>query len=111
MQLIEFRDNCVISRGGGKDEWDNPTNPEIVYEGPCLYEEGGSGMSRSLIARMPTVYLPKNDALVLINDSVSIVTEKGRKIESVAKIVRDINMPWQSQQQLTRIELKQAKGE
>ena len=112
MQFIEFRDTCVITRdNGGRDEWDNEISPQVIYEGPCLYEEGTAGSSRSLIARMPTVYLPENDALVMINDAISIVTEKGRKIDSIAKIVRDINMPWRTMTRITRIELKQAKGE
>ena len=47
---------------------------------------------------------------VLINDAVTIVTEFGREIKSIAKIVRDINMPWRTNVKVTRIELKQAQG-
>lgn len=111
MRLIGFRDTCIIERGGGKDEWDNPVDPEVIYDGKCLYEEAGTGYSRSMITRNPTVYLPENDALVLINDSVRIVTEKGREIKSVARIVRDVNLPWQAGIKCTRIELKQAQGD
>lgn len=108
--LIGFRDNCVISRDTGqKDEWDNPIKTQ-VYSGPCLYEEGGTGYARSIITRAPTVFLPGVDVQILINDHVSVTTEFSRNIEAVVEIVRDVNMPWQSNVKVTRIELKQAQG-
>lgn len=110
MRIIGFRDTCTIMRGGGKDEWDNTTNPDTIYSGKCLYEEGGTGYSRSIITRSPTVFLPENDVLVMINDAITVVTEKGREIKGVAEIVRDINLPWMAGIKCTRIELKQAKG-
>ena len=111
MQFIGFRDTCTISRETGeKDEWDNPIRTTI-YSGPCLYEEGGTGYSRSIITRAPTVYLPENDILIYINDAVTVVTEMGREIRAVARIVRDVNMPWRVNVRVTRIELKQAQGE
>lgn len=112
MQFIEFRDTCVISRdNGGRDEWDNPINPEIIYEGPCLYEEGGTGYSRTFVTRNPLIFIPGVDVQVRINDSVEVTTEFGRVINSVSRIVRDINMPWRTNVKLTRIELKQAQGD
>lgn len=111
MRIIDFRDSCIISRPTGeKDEWDNPVN-STIYAGKCLYAEGETGYSRSIITRTPTVYLPSNDVLVNINDAISITTEQGRTIESVAEIVRDINLPWRAGIKCTRIELKQAQGE
>jgi len=112
MQFIEFRDTCVISRdNGGRDEWDNPINPEIIYAGPCLYEEGGTGYSRTFVTRNPLIFIPGVDVQVRINDSVEVTTEFGRVITSVSRIVRDINMPWRTNVKLTRIELKQAQGD
>lgn len=112
MQFIEFRDSCIITRdNGGRDEWDNPVAPEVIYDGPCLYEEGGTGYSRSIITRSPTIFIPGVDVQVRINDAVTVTTEFGRVITSVTRIVRDINMPWRTNVQLTRIELKQAQGE
>lgn len=112
MQFIGFRDSCVISRdNGGRDEWDNPINPETIYSGECLYEEGGTGYSRSIITRAPTIFIPGVDVQVRINDAVTIVTEFGREIKSIVKIVRDINMPWRTGVKVTRIELKQAQGD
>lgn len=111
MQFIEFRDNCVIRREtGAKDEWDNPVR-ETIYEGECLYEEGGTGYSRSIITRAPTVFIPGVDAQIRINDYVEITTEFGRELTAIAKIVRDINMPWRTGVKVTRIELKQAQGD
>ena len=82
MQFIEFRDSCVITRdNGGRDAWDNPINPEVVYSGECLYEEAGTGYSRSIITRNPTIYIPGVDVLIQINDAVSITTEFGREIK------------------------------
>lgn len=112
MKFIEFRDHCVIERdNGGKDEWDNKLNPEVIYDGECLYEEGGSGFSRSIITRSPTVFIPGVEVQVRINDAITVTTEFNREIKSVARIVRDINMPWRTGVQLTKIELKQAQGE
>ena len=111
MQFIDFRDTCVIARETGeKDEWDNPSRT-VLYEGECLYEEGGTGYARSIITRAPTVFIPEVDVEVMINDYVEIETEFGRKIQAIAKVVRDINMPWRTNVKLTRIELKQAQGE
>jgi len=112
MKFIDFRDSCVITRdNGGKDEWDNKLDPETIYNGPCLYEEGGTGYSRSIITRAPTIFLPGVDVQVRINDAVTVTTEFGRVITSIVRIVRDINMPWRTNVKVTRIELKQAQGE
>lgn len=112
MNFIEFRDDCVITRDTGiRDDWDNPVNPELIYEGECLYEEGGTGYARSIITRNPTIFIPGVDVQIRINDSVTITTEFGREIKSVVSIVRDINMPWRAGIQITRVELKQAQGE
>jgi len=112
MKFIDFRDSCVISRdNGGRDEWDNKLDPETIYAGPCLYEEGGTSYTRVFTTRNPTVFLPGVDVQVCINDAVEIVTEFGREIKSIAKIVRDINMPWRTGVKVTRIELKQAQGD
>lgn len=109
-KLVEFRDACVVSRLTGRDEEDNPVREEI-YSGPCLYEEGTAGWSYSLVTRFPTVFIPGNLGLVAINDNVRVTTESGRVIESTAKVVRDVNMPWMANIKVTRIELKQAKGD
>lgn len=112
MKFIDFRDTCVITRdNGGRDEWDNPIEPELIYSGECLYEEAGTGYSRSIITRAPTIFIPGVEVQVRINDGVTIQTEFGREIKSVVKIVRDINMPWRTGVRVTRIELKQAQGE
>lgn len=110
MQFIGFRDTCTISRSTGKDQWDNETR-ETIYEGPCLYEEGGTSYSRSFITKVPTLFLPENDVLIKINDKVEVTTEMGREISSIVKVVRDINMPWRTNVKVTRIELKQAQGD
>ena len=112
MKIIDFRDTCLITRETGeRDEWDNELDPQVIYSGPCLYQEAGTGYSRSIITRNPTVFIPGNDVMVFINDVVSISTEQGREINAIAETVRDINLPWQANIKCTRIELKQAHGE
>lgn len=111
MQFIGFRDSCVISRAtGNKDEWDNPERTP-VYDGECLYEEGGTGYARSIITRRPTIFIPDVKARIMINDYVEITTEFGRNLKAVVETVRDINMPWRANVKVTRIELKQAQGD
>lgn len=109
MQLIDFRDSCVIRRKTGEDEWNNPSYEEI-YSGPCLYEEGGTGYSRSIITRAPTVFIPSCDVLVMINDSIEVVTEKSRVIKGVIEIPRDVIMRTRNFE-CTRLEIKQAQGD
>lgn len=112
MQFIEFRDHCVITRdNGGKDAWDNPVDPEEIYDGPCCYQEGGTSYTRIFTTRQPTLFIPGVDVQININDAVTIETEFGRTIKSIVKIVRDINMPWRTNVKVTRIELKQAQGD
>ena len=111
MQFIEFRDSCIITRGVQKDEWDNTVNASVIYDGPCNYQEGGTSFTRIFTSRNPTLFLPGVDVQVRINDAVEIETEFGRKIESIVKIVRDINLPWRAGVKVTRIELKQAQGD
>lgn len=112
MKIVDFRDSCVITRdNGGKDEWDDKLNPSEIYNGPCLYQEGGVSYTRIFTTRNPTVYLPSADGSIQINDAIVITTEFGRIINAVVKIVRDINMPWQSGIKVTKIELKQAQGD
>ena len=112
MQFIEFRDHCVITRDtNGRDEWDNPLSPTTIYDGECNYQEGGTTYTRIFTTRTPTVFLPGIDVQVQINDAVVITTEFGREIRSVAKLVRDINLPWRTGVKVTKIELKQAQGD
>jgi len=111
MQFIDFRDHCTIERlTGEKDKWDNPVR-ETIYGGDCNYQEGGASYTRVFTVRNPTVFLPGVDVQVKINDAITIVTEFGREIKSIAKIVRDIKMPLRNNIKVTRIELKQAQGD
>lgn len=110
MQFIGFRDSCLIERSRGRDEWDNEIR-DTVYTGECLYEEGGTGYARSIITRAPTIFLPGVTVQVNINDAVTVTTEFGREIKAIVQSVRDVNMPWRTNVQVTRIELKQAQGE
>lgn len=112
MEFIRYRDECRITRDTGeRDEWDEPVNPTLMYEGECLYEEGGTGYSRSIITRAPTLFIPGNHSDITINDAVTVNTEAGRKIKGIVEIVRDINMDWRAGVECTRIELKQAQGD
>lgn len=111
MQLIEFRDTCIISRKTGKKDAFGNYIKDVIYNGPCSYQEGGQAISYMIITRNPTLYLPANDAVVEINDSVEVTTETGRKIQSLVQIARDIRLRSMRNLDITRIELKQATGE
>ncbi len=110
MKFIDFRDHCVITRGGSKDAWDNPIGAEVIYDGDCNYQEGGVVSTRVFTVRGPVVFLP-GAVRVDINDALTVTTETGREIKSVVKVVRDINLPWRAEARVTRIELKQAQGD
>lgn len=108
MSLIKFRDTCTVMRGTGEtDCYDNPIE-DVVYTGPCLYEEGGKNWSSDMVTRTPTVFIPSNDVLVNINDSVLITTEAGREVKAFAKSVRDVRLRVMQSLDVTKIELKQA---
>ena len=112
MQFIRYRDECVITRDTGqRDEWDNPIAPDTIYAGECLYEEGGTGYSRSIITRAPTLFIPGTHADITINDAVEVNTEAGRKIKGVVKVARDVVLDWRAGIECTRVELKQAQGD
>lgn len=111
MELIDFRDNCVVSRStGGRDEWDNLVY-DTVYSGACLYQEGSANSSREITIKNPTVFLPEVVDSVKINDKICIHTEFGREINGVVELVRDVNLPIRKDTKVTRIELKQAMGD
>lgn len=108
MQLIQFRDTCTIERKmGKKDKFGNDLKV-TVYEGPCNYQEGGQTLSYRIITRNPTLYLPSNDVIVEINDSVEVNTEAGRTISSLVQVARDVRLRVMKRLNVTRIELKQA---
>lgn len=111
MQLIQFRDTCQISRNTGeKDAYGNYVK-DVVYSGPCSYQEGGQTVSYRIITRNPTLYLPSNDIIIEINDSVEVNTESGRVIKSLVDVVRDVRLRSIKHLDITRIELKQATDE
>ena len=108
MNLIKFRDTCTIARGIGEvDEYDNPIE-DVIYRGACLYEEGGKNWSSNMLSRTPTVFLPSNDTIININDSISIITESGREIKAFASSIRDVRLRIMQTIDITKIELKQA---
>lgn len=110
MQFIDFKDTCTISRETGKrDEFGNDLKV-TVYEGLCNYQEGGP-VSFGIITRSPTIYLPSNNAIIEINDSVSVKTETGRHIKSLVRVARDMRLRVMRHIDVTRIELKQATDE
>jgi hypothetical protein len=111
MELIKFEDSCVITRATGtKDEWDNEIF-ETIYSGVCNYQEGGQ-TSLSVVTRNDILYLPQNDVLIKRNDVVTATKgNKGRVIKGVVNTTpRDIRMPL-SGDELTKVEIKQAKGD
>lgn len=111
MKLIKFNDTCEIRRLTGEmDEWDNPSY-ESVYDGECLYEEGGSYYSSQIFVKSPNVFIPRSDELILVGDVVEITTERGRVVRGVARGIRDINLSVFGKEELTRIELSQAQEE
>lgn len=115
MQFIDFRDTCVIRRDTGtKDEWDNPIR-ETIYEGECLYEEGGgyAYWYSPVFTRTPVLFLPDHyEGLIQINDSVLVTTQRGRVIDATIKVARDISLDRvTTKQKITRISLKQAQGD
>jgi hypothetical protein len=101
--MIEFKDKCKITRATGKVDKHDELIVEVIYEGACLYEEGGASASR-LITLNPLLFLPTNKVLVETNDIVDIVTSFGRKRNSLVRIARDIRTRELS---ITRLELKQ----
>lgn len=111
MQFVEFRDTCKISRNtGAKDEYGNFVK-SVVYDGPCSYQEGGQTLSYRIITRNPTLYIPSNEVIIEINDSVEVNTESGRVVKSLVEVVRDIRLRMMKHLDVTRIELKQATDE
>lgn len=109
MELIDFKDTCKIERDTENSDKYGNLIKEVVYEGICLYEEGGQSYSNGMVIRNPFLFIPSNDVLIYINDDVTITTFKGRVIKSLVENVRDISMK-SKPISMTRIELKQGMG-
>lgn len=107
MDLIEFKHSCVISREVGYDNFDSPIS-DVIYSGPCLYEEGGHNQSYRYYTRNPLAFLPPNDKLIKVNDVIKVVADKGREISAIIRTPRDIKM---DTIECTRLELKLAEDE
>jgi hypothetical protein len=106
MDEIPFKYSCIITRASGKyDEWDNPVNPTVIYEGKCDYQKGQPTLG-TLYVHNDIVFLPKNDVLVRENDIVEAKVGKGRKYKGVVNSVSDIEYQL-FERELTKIELKQ----
>ena len=115
MELIKFKDKCVIRRSkldeSGKpiyDEYDEPIM-ETVYDGVCSYQAGGQ-TNLSIVVRNDQVYLPSNDVMIETGDAIDIETARGRKRNGVVNTARDIELPL-TRGLLTKIEINQGTGE
>ena len=110
MELLKFTDRCKIIRETGQyDEWDNPVNAEVVYDGNCMFQAGGQ-TSLSFVMRNDVVYLPGNDVLIETNDLIEVTTSRGRIRRGIVSKVRDIETPL-TYELLTKIEIKQSTEE
>lgn len=109
MILIKFQDTCVIERPTGQtDEWDNPVM-DTIYEGACLFQEGGNSYIPPAIVKSAAVYLPSNDVLINVNDIITITTLSERVVKSSAATVRDIRFSSVDNHEYTFIGLKHSK--
>ena len=90
MELIKFDDMCIISRANGYDE-DGAETTEVVYSGPCNYQQGvqtyqGLSQRNSLVVLAGDVRIWQND--------LAVVTESnGTRHECQVKTVRNVKMP------------------
>lgn len=134
MELLKFEDTCIIKRYGanpqpepeifeepatsssieddgweeeneGDEDWDEE-EPTIIYEGPCMYQEGGTGFNFPVIQHSAVVFLPNNDTIIEVNDEITITTRKERERKAYAQFVKDVKLPLH-EKEYTRIELKQ----
>lgn len=104
---IKFEDKCVVKREVC-DEWGNITKSDKLYDGACLFEQGGQ-TSLSITTRNDVVYLPSNDVIIESGDIIEVSTARGRQRNGVVNNARDIKMGI-SGILLTKIEIKQSKG-
>ena len=70
MRLVRFNDSCIISRNDGVDKYDNEV-VNIIYDGPCLYQEENIIVAQGVAVRRATLYIPR-EVKAHINDSVKI---------------------------------------
>ena len=107
MRNIKFEDKCIIKRNTGEyDEYDNPIQ-STIYDGVCVYVEGGYSQSQNIFTRNPLVFLPTISTLCEINDSISIETKFGRLQKAIIARPREVELPM-TKERFTRLELKQA---
>lgn len=88
-----YPDYCLVSRGDGTtDDKGNETFTPL-YEGVCniQYSQGGNtSLQGNTYQSTPTLVLPDNDSIFLINDMVLVRTRKGREINYSIEQFEDI---------------------
>ena len=86
-----YKDTCIITRPQGYDAETGDDLPSLqIYSGVCLYvEKDNQRINGQVVVSSPTLYLPKNEALINNDDLISITTKKGRLVLASAESIRD----------------------
>lgn len=85
--MIDYPDSCVIQRFTG--EIDETTGEEVktsLYSGACLLEiTGQSRYDGFQFEHEPVLFIPTNDVMYKINDTVAVTTWNGRALTYTVK--------------------------
>jgi len=96
--MIEYPDSCLIERFTGViDETTGEEVKTTLYNGECLLEiTGQSRYDGFEFEHEPVLFLPTNNVMYKINDTVTVTTWNGRTISYTVKnweAIRDNEFP------------------
>jgi hypothetical protein len=85
--MIEYPDSCLIERFTGViDETTGEEVKTTLYNGECLLEiTGQSRYDGFEFEHEPVLFLPTNNVMYKINDTVTVTTWNGRTISYTVK--------------------------
>jgi len=96
--MIEYPDSCLIERFTGViDETTGEEVKTTLYNGECLLEITGQSRYNGFeFEHEPVLFIPTNNVMYKINDTVTVTTWNGRTISYTVKnweAIRDNEFP------------------
>ena len=84
--MIDYSDTCVIGRSTGEVDEQGVEVPPEVYNGECLLEISGQSRYDGFeFEHEPIIFIPFNNLIFKINDSVTVTTWNDRILSYTIK--------------------------
>lgn len=104
MDLIRFKDECVVTRVQSENEWNEP-DTELVHMGACLYQPASPSYIDGMTQAYDVIFIKNPSRQIRPNDDVVVSLDSGRVFSASIQSVRDMTFE-RINQKIARIELK-----